>query len=138
LAAARAGQQAVISSMDLNGARRAITDCQRCLSRVSHTLKFDIYSFESDLNLTRLESEFRGEWRGWLGAVKKEADAFQRPLHEAEQALFDCLQEISERVNVILAPASPAGEDASDALEDSRLLYESSTDWYKNADSKAQ
>src|SRR5205085_12349654 len=57
LAAARAGQQAVISSMDLNGARRAITDCQRCLSRVSHILKFDIYSFESGLNLTRLESE---------------------------------------------------------------------------------
>jgi hypothetical protein len=102
LAAASEGHQAVAQLIDLNCARRALTNCQERFNRITHEFSSDLVSYERITELMRLGHERRGEWHAWAKSVKNALDGCQELLFGVNQALFRCWQDLMEQVSMML------------------------------------
>jgi hypothetical protein len=100
IAAAVEATQAVGHPLDVDRARRALAKCQERFHRVARRFAADLVSYERIADLTSLGLERRGGWRDWSHGVKVAIEACRRPLDEAADALFQCWQEIGERVGM--------------------------------------
>src|SRR5713226_5228658 len=83
---------------DVDRARRALASCQERFHRVARRFATDLISYERIADLTSLGLERRGEWRAWSRGVKDAIEGCRHPLDQAADALFECWQEIGERV----------------------------------------
>lgn len=97
-AAAEDARSSVADTPDLYRARRTLTACQENFNRVSERFDSDLVSYERLEELTSLGRERGREWRAWAEGVKRVLDGCRRPLHDANQSLFRCWQELTARV----------------------------------------
>ena len=97
-AAAGEGQQAARHPIDLDRVGRSLTTCQERFNRITHRFSSDLVRYERIAELTRFGRTHGGEWRGWANSVKTGLDWCAQPLYDVGQSLFECWQEIAERV----------------------------------------
>jgi hypothetical protein len=100
IAAAGEATQAVAYPPDVDRARRTLASCQERFHRVARRFATDLISYERIADLTCLGLERRGEWRAWSRGVKDAIEGCRDPLDQAADALFECWQEIGERVGM--------------------------------------
>jgi len=100
IAAAEEASQAVALRLDLDRARRALTRCQEQFHGVARRFASDLVSYERIADLIGLGRERRGEWLAWANGVKDAIEGCRHPLDQAADALFQCWQEIGERVGM--------------------------------------
>ncbi len=98
LEAAEEARTAVEHPTDLARARLALTNCQEQFNLVSRRLLTELMSEPQLTELVRLGRRLGSEWRGWADSVKQALDQCQPPLYEVNQSLFECWQEMAERV----------------------------------------
>jgi len=96
LAAEQGTSAAVVDS--LNQVRRLLKTSQEKLNLISERLISDLLSYERIAELTSLGRDRGGEWLAWTRNVKTALDACRVPLYDANQALFACWLELTERL----------------------------------------
>lgn len=57
----------------------------------------DLISYEWLEPLLRFGRQRGGQWQAWTGSVKQGLDRSKQAMHDVNQSLFQCWQEISER-----------------------------------------
>lgn len=97
LAAAAQGEQFAGNPMDAYRARRALTTCHERFNRLALQFSTELICYERILELKRFGRKRGGEWLRWTNTVKQALDQCRPPLHEVNQALFLCWQELAER-----------------------------------------
>src|SRR5262245_37173646 len=98
LAQGREAEQAVGHPLDAYRARRALTNCQERFNRLALQFWSELVSYERLADLHRFGRRRGGEWLRWTGTVRRALDDCRPPLHETNQALFLCWQELAERL----------------------------------------
>lgn len=99
LTAAQAGQQTSAQQLDLSRAWRILATCQEQFNHLQYQF-FDLISYNRLAPLVYFGGEQGGEWRAWVNSVKEMLDRCQQPLYDVNQVLFQCWQEIAERVDI--------------------------------------
>jgi hypothetical protein len=94
---ARQAQAAVQHPADLTRARAALASCHEGFNFVSRHMLTELMSEKQLAELARLGRRRGGEWPGWATGVRQALDQCQTPLHDVNQALFRCWQEMAER-----------------------------------------
>jgi len=95
---ARVAQKAVAQTVNLDGARRALTICQERFHQAERTFADELVSYEKLHDLAELSLKRGGEWVSWANSVKHGLEQCRQPLDLASKALAACWQEIAERV----------------------------------------
>jgi hypothetical protein len=93
---ARAAEAAVQGGGDPVRARTALARCHEGLNAVSRCLLTELTAEKQWAELAGLGPRLRGEWPGWTRAVRGALEACQPALHDVNQALFRCWQELAE------------------------------------------
>jgi hypothetical protein len=99
-AAANEGRKAAGHPLDVERARRALAACHERFNRTMYHFSSDLMRYERVSELERLGRERGGEWPVWTFSVKESLDHCQQPFYDVNQALFQCWQEIAERVGM--------------------------------------
>lgn len=115
IAASGEATQAVVYPLDVDSARRGLARCQERFHLVSRRFAADLVCYERIADLTSLGLERRGEWRAWSRAVKDAIEGCRYPLDQVADALFQCWQEIGERVGMssVLVRTTNVGQQFS-------------------------
>jgi hypothetical protein len=100
LKSTRVAQKAIERSTDFNGARRALTACQRHIHQIEGQFSAELASYEKLKDLAGLGSARRGEWLPWANSVRQGIEQCRIPLDGASKAMACCWQEIAERVGM--------------------------------------
>ena len=100
LAAASQGQQAAHPPPDLDRARLALVTCQRQFNHLAHRCSSDLMHYERMAELASVGQERGGKWRAWANRVKATLDSCQQPMFDVNEALFQCWQEVVERIGL--------------------------------------
>ena len=121
LKAARAAQKCVGTTVDLNGARRALALCQERFHRIEQKFAADLVSYETLKDLAMLGSDRGREWLAWANSVKEGIEQCREPLGAASRALAGSWQEIAERVGTtsVSVQTTNIGQKIISRLEDS-------------------
>jgi hypothetical protein len=82
---------------DLDRVRRLVTTCQERFNILSQRYFSELSAYERIAELKQLARERRGGWPAWSTEVTRSIERCREPLHEANQALFLCWQELAER-----------------------------------------
>jgi hypothetical protein len=98
--AAGNARKAVHPPVDLDCARRELTSCQECFQRLAQQYSTDLVSYERIADLTRFARQRGGEWRRWAETFREAIERCRQPLQDTYQVLFQCWQELSERLGV--------------------------------------
>jgi hypothetical protein len=77
---------------------RTLTTCQEKYNRIAYKFSAELVSYERIQELDRFARGRNREWRKWAKSLREELGRCQHPLYGVNQALFSCLQEISERL----------------------------------------
>lgn len=92
------GQQAAAYPADIERARWSLVGSQKSLNMIADKLWSDLLTYERISEIVRFGRERRGEWLVWSGSIKSALDACREPLHNVNQSLFLCWQEITEHM----------------------------------------
>ena len=92
------GQQAVAHPSDIDRARRPLAGCHRPFNRAVRLLSTQLASHRSLDQLAKLGLERGGEWAAWARPVEASLELCQQSFFDASEALFDCWQELAERL----------------------------------------
>ncbi len=82
---------------DLDRVRRLVTTCQERFNALSQRYISELLAYERIAELKQLARERRGGWPGWSTEVTQSIERCRAPVHEANQALFVCWQELADR-----------------------------------------
>lgn len=96
--AALAGQHAAAYPADIERARWSLVTGQKSFNLIADKLWSDLLSYERIHEISTFGRERRGEWLVWSSSVKSALDTCREPLHNVNQALFLCWQEITEHM----------------------------------------
>lgn len=100
LAAAIELQQSAKHPVDIDRARRALSNCQEYFHRMEQRFGSDLISYEKLKDLTGFGRSRRGEWVGWVKTVRKGLNECGQPMDDVSKALLACWQEIAEHASV--------------------------------------
>jgi hypothetical protein len=98
LSAALEGRQAASYPADIERARWSLVICHKAFNLISDKLWSDLLSYERITEISTLGRERRGEWLVWASGVKSALDSCREPLHNVNQSIFVCWQEITEHM----------------------------------------
>ncbi len=97
--AAKDAQCAIDHPMDIEQARRALARCQATFNKVVEQFFCELASYEVLDEIIALGRARRGEWQAWAKLIKDMIKPAQQTLFAANNALFECWQELSERAD---------------------------------------
>ena len=97
-AGSASGVECLEHSFDLIGTRHALIHCQQAFQQLCRALAEDLVSYECVSELKSFGARRRGEWVLWSKSVKEGLDRLRFPVHDLSQALFQCWQDLTERV----------------------------------------
>jgi hypothetical protein len=130
--AVTAGQQDVGSPSTVERTRQALITCHARVNRAQRRLATDLAAYERVAALLHLGNERGGEWLAWAQSVHEALERCQQPLHDVQQALLLCWQEMVEHTGTLVVAlqelltgqtgsAVPAGQERqqASAIEDS-------------------
>jgi hypothetical protein len=100
LAAAVNAEKSVEYPLNFDLARKELTACQERFNRMVQQYWLELVSYERIAGLTRFGRQRGGEWRHWTGTVNEGLERCREPLNDASQALFQCWQELTERLGM--------------------------------------
>jgi hypothetical protein len=92
-------RRAVSPPINMDLARRALTNCQERFHRIEHEFAANLVSYEKLRELARLGSERRA-WLPWANTVKQGVEECRQPLEQTSKALAECWQELAERAGM--------------------------------------
>ena len=95
------GEQAVIPTLQLDEARRALTACHERFYQIQHHYASDLTCYERIAELHRFGRERKGAWQRWTSDVKAALDRCQTPLYNLDHTLLHCWHEITERAGLL-------------------------------------
>jgi len=101
LSAAVEGQQVVSQTTNWSCDRRALTALTACQTSVNQLqLRFfsEMVCYSMIDDIVGLGRKRGGEWKAWADLVRQSLDRCQRQLFDTQQALFQCWQEVAERM----------------------------------------
>jgi hypothetical protein len=101
LSAAVEGRQVVSQTKNWNFDRRALTALSACQTRVNQLLQrfsSEMVCYSTIDDIVGLGRKRGGEWKAWADLVRQSLDRCQRQLFDTQQALFQCWQEVAERM----------------------------------------
>ncbi len=112
LAESSLARQAVGHPTDLERARRSLANIHAKHHRLGSRFVLELASYTQLSELARLGRARGGEWLPWANTVKEGLERCQPQIFEINQALFECWQEIAERVgmNSISVQATNIGQ----------------------------
>jgi hypothetical protein len=110
LSAAVEGRQVVSQTMNWSCNRRALTAltaCQTGANQLQQRFFSEMVCYSTIDDIVGLGRKRGGEWQAWADLVRQSLDRCQRQLFDTQQALFQCWQEVGERMipNVESPPA---------------------------------
>jgi len=94
--AARAAEKAVAPPVDMDRARRALTQCQEALQLAAQQFANGLAHYEKMRSLAILGRERGGEWKAWAGSMGDAINECREPLEAADRALAACWPELVE------------------------------------------
>jgi hypothetical protein len=95
--AAERGLRGPSGVASLAEARQLVILCQDRILRLMGRLQEELLTFERRDALEELGQE-RREWAGWVQGVSDALEGCSMPVHEANQALFRCWKDLTDRV----------------------------------------
>jgi hypothetical protein len=98
--AALNARKAIGHPVDLDLARRALTDCQERFHAIEQQFATGLVSYDQLKELTRLGKERRA-WLPWSNAIKQGIEACRHPLEQTSAALAACWLELAERLGTM-------------------------------------
>jgi hypothetical protein len=101
LSAAAEGRQVVSQTKNWNFDRRALTALSACQTRVNQLQQrffSEMVCYSTIDDVVGLGRKRGGEWKAWADLVRQSLDRCQRQLFDTQQALFQCWQEVAERM----------------------------------------
>jgi hypothetical protein len=101
LSAAVEGRQVVSQTTNWSCGRRALTSltaCQTSVNQLQQRFFTEMICYSTIDDVVGLGRKRGGEWRAWADLVRQSMDRCQRQLFDTQQALFQCWQEVAERV----------------------------------------
>lgn len=129
--AVTAGQQAAGAAYTIERARQALITCHAQVNRAQHRFVTDLAAYERVAALLHLGNERGGEWLAWAHSVHEALERCQQPVHDVQQTLLLCWQEMVERMGTLgvalqelltsqTGGALPAGQERqqASAIED--------------------
>jgi chromosome segregation ATPase len=99
--AAGEAQQAAGYPLDMEQARRALTQCQEQFHKFEQSFNANLVSYERMKDLMTFGRERRGEWPSWVASVKQGIDQCKEPVEEASRHLAECWEELAERAGIM-------------------------------------
>ena len=97
-AAASEGSESSSYPVDLDRARLSLRTCQEKVSHISVRLISELLCYDRIEELISFGDRRRGGWEKWATNVKVALESCREPLHEVNQTLFGCWQELAERI----------------------------------------
>lgn len=97
LSAAEEARRAAGPAFDPNQMRRSLAGSQKQFHGLSRNLFSNLLSYERISELIQFGREHR-DWRGWVDSVRQGLETCRPGVEAAEEAYFQCWQEIAERV----------------------------------------
>lgn len=128
--AALNGRQAVSHPVDMDRARRALTNCQERFHHIEQEFATNLVSYEKLRDLARLGVQRGGEWLAWAGSVKQGIEGCRQPIEAVHVAIAACWQELAERLGMtsITVQTTSIGQKISkEALESAEIMHEGVT-----------
>ena len=99
--AVTAGQQAAGAAYTVERTRQALITCHAQVNRAQHHFATDLATYERVAALLHLGNERGGEWLAWAQSVHEALERCQQPLHDVQQTLLLCWQEMVERMGTL-------------------------------------
>ena len=127
----------VVSSLNLSRARMALTLCNDRVNQI-HQLFADFKSSQIVIELQELGRQRGREWPAWVLSFDNDLGKCQLAMNDLQESLADCWDKFCRLTALVSNPGTPQSPESTDALEYARRLYDTTIDWYKNADLKAQ
>ena len=103
LQAAQIGEQAVRQKIDWHRVVRALTDCQSAIDRLQQRCYSNLICYDVMDEIVSLGRKRGGEWQVWTDLVREMLESCRQQLFETHRSLFQCWQEVMERM---IPPAS--------------------------------
>lgn len=97
-----AGQQAAGVAYTVERTRQALITCHAQVNRAQHRFATDLAAYERVAALLHLGNERGGEWLAWAQSVQEALERCQQPLHDVQQILLLCWQEMVERMSTLV------------------------------------
>jgi hypothetical protein len=97
--AAAGAQQAVRYPRRLLDTQLALIVIQRCMNAVLKIFFQDVNAYASIQRLIAMGRRKGGKWPQWVALVKTVIETCQSPLYETFQALFECWQELTDKMS---------------------------------------
>jgi len=91
-------RQAIEHGPDLYHVRRELIGCQQYYQRIALRFSFDLLSYARMAELMSCGRTRGDAWRGWANGLKNALERCRQPLYDLDQALFECWQELTERM----------------------------------------
>jgi excinuclease UvrABC ATPase subunit len=101
LSAAVEAQQVVSQTKNWNFDRRVLTTlcaCQTSVNQLQQRFFSEMACYSTIDDVVGLGRKRGGEWKAWADLVGQSLDRCQRQLFDTQQALFQCWQEVAERM----------------------------------------
>ena len=101
LSAAVEGQRVVSQTTNWSCDRRALTAltaCQTGVNQLQQRFFSEMVCYSTIDDIVGLGRKRGGEWKAWADLVRQSLDRCQRQLFDTQQALFQCWQEVAERM----------------------------------------
>jgi hypothetical protein len=119
---------------------KTLTTAQHNLNRALSIFSSSLDSHEVRDDLTNLATNEGKAWPSWVDVVNQQLAECRRLLFAVNQSLLACWQELGGITAGALASDKSPGSSSSSAqaLQYAYRLFDNCTDWYKNADAKAQ
>jgi hypothetical protein len=125
---AAAGAQGTLHyQRDLLDIQLALIAIQRCMNRVLKTFIEEVTAYEAIKTLFVMGHRKGGKWPAWIELVRTVIEACQRPLYETFEALLECWQELSDKLNAngISLRTTNIGQQITTCDREERTAHES-------------
>ncbi|HME10040.1 MAG TPA: hypothetical protein VKG25_23485 [Bryobacteraceae bacterium] len=97
--AAAGAERAVRYPRRLLETQLALIVIQRCMNGALKTFLEDVSAYEAMQTLIVMGRRKGGKWPEWVALVKTVIEACRAPLYETFQALFECWQELADKLS---------------------------------------
>ncbi len=90
-------QKAVTHPVELDNARHALTQCQKCFHQLEQQFTAELLSRDNLKEVTRVGRERRG-WMPWSNSIRSGIEQYRQSLESTSAPFAECWQELAERL----------------------------------------
>src|SRR5262249_35138251 len=120
--AATAAERSVSQHLDIDQARRLLSECEEQFRRINERVNSELGSHDVLAELDRLARDRGGQWRHWVKAARPGIDNCIESLQTIRNVLTVCWQELTERAGTVSIWTTAVGKQVINNVTEAKTM----------------